>query len=139
MYQSPGCEIIHDFEDRIACCKNEQTAPNQTVPLLIVADQDINDKQDVFKYIVQRAIERIHFAISNVSSITAFRQLLFQSPQRGLWKALKIRFQRLFKADTFLDVKLIPPCGRTKVQGKFVYFRVFPCTFATVKSLQAAL
>ena len=46
-------------------------------------------------------------------------------PQIGLWKALKIRFQRLFKADTFLDVKLIPPCGRTKVQGKFVYFRFF--------------
>lgn len=63
MYQSPGCEIIHDFEDRIACCKNEQTAPNQTVPLLIVADQDINDKQDVFKYIVQCAIYRIHITI----------------------------------------------------------------------------
>ena len=28
--------------------------------------------------------------------------------------------KRLFKADTFLDVKLIPPYGRTKVQGKFV-------------------
>ncbi len=41
-------------------------------------------------------------------------------------EALKIRFQRLFKADTFLDVKLIPPCGRTKVQGKFVYLRIFP-------------
>ena len=63
--------------------------------------------------------------IINVSSTTALWQLLFRNPQSGLRKALKIHFQRIFKADTFLDVKLIPTYGRTKVQEKFDYFWIF--------------
>ena len=50
-----------------------------------------------------------------------------------------IHFQRIFKADTFLDVKLIPTYGRTKVQEKFDYFLDFPCAFATTNRIQAAL
>ena len=41
--------------------------------------------------------------IINVFSITALWQLLFRNPQCGLRRALKIHFQRIFKADTFLD------------------------------------
>ena len=63
--------------------------------------------------------------IINVSSTTALWQLLFRNPQCGLRRALKIHFQRIFKADTFLDVKLIPTYGRTKVQEKFDYFWIF--------------
>ena len=63
--------------------------------------------------------------IINVSSTTALWQLLFRNPQCGLRRALKIHFQRIFKADTFLDVKLIPTYGRTKVQEKFDYFGIF--------------
>ncbi len=46
--------------------------------------------------------------VNNASSTTALWQLLFLNPQCGFRKALKIHFQRIFKADTFLDVKLIP-------------------------------
>jgi len=67
--------------------------------------------------------------IINVSSATAFWQLLFRNPQSGLRNAVKIRFQRIFTADTFLDVKLIPPCGRTKVQGKFAFWGIFLALF----------
>ena len=63
--------------------------------------------------------------INNVSSTTALWQLLFLNPQCGFRKALKIHFQRIFKADTFLDVKLIPTYGRTKVQEKFDYSGIF--------------
>ena len=70
----------------------------------------------------KRLIYSGFYVIINVSSTTALWQLLFLNPQCGFRKALKIHFQRIFKADTFLDVKLIPTYGRTKVQEKFDYF-----------------
>lgn len=56
-------EIICDFENGKDCGNYEETAPDQTVPVLIIAAQNINNQQDVFKHIVQRFRERIHFAV----------------------------------------------------------------------------
>ena len=54
-------EDFRDFVDGIAYGEDKETAPEQTVPLLVVAGQNIRNQQDVLKHIVQRAIDWIRF------------------------------------------------------------------------------
>ncbi len=62
-HQVLECEELGYFVYGIAYRKDKETAPDQAVPLPIVVDQDINDQQDVFQHIVQRAVEGIHGAV----------------------------------------------------------------------------